>query len=210
LYKAKTWSNETGRTEVPLKMDPNGSLFILLQEPAKKTYEDSGTNHAETSIAHKISGSWKVRFNANNGGPYQPETFSELQDWTNSFNDSIRYYSGTAIYSKTIHFNKPIDPERRYWIDLGEVKNVAEISVNGKDCGIAWTFPFRREITDAIEQGDNLITIKVTNTWHNRIIGDNALPEEERITWTTAPYHLDGEPLAPAGLLGSVNILSEK
>jgi hypothetical protein len=90
------------------------------------------------------------------------------------------------------------------------VNNIAEIIINGKNCGIAWTFPFRKEITGAIVQGDNSIVIKVTNTWHNRIMGDNELPEEERITWTTAPYRLDGETLANSGLLGPVSIVAEK
>jgi hypothetical protein len=210
LYKAKTWSMETGRTDIPLKVDANGSLFIILQAAAKKTREDSGSNFPETSISQEISGPWKVQFNIKNGGPHQPVRFNELADWTNSNNDSIRYYSGTAGYTSIFYFDGPIDAENKYWIDLGEVNNVAEITVNGKDCGVAWTYPFRKNISDVLVQGENGITIKVTNTWHNRIIYDHELPEEERVTWTTAPFRLNGEPTAPAGLLGPVLILNEK
>ena len=94
------------------------------------------------------------------------------------------------------------------WLDLGHVANIAEVTLNGMPCGIAWTAPWRVEITGALRSGENHLEIAVTNTWANRLIGDHALPEEERITWTNAPYRLEGTPLLEAGLLGPVTFLT--
>jgi hypothetical protein len=60
-----------------------------------------------------------------------------------------------------------------------------------------------------LKQGENKLEIVVTNTWANRLIGDNDLPENKRIAWTTAPFRLAGKPLLPAGLFGPVVISRE-
>jgi len=98
------------------------------------------------------------------------------------------------------------DPE--YLLDLGIVADIAEVWVNGQPCGTAWTFPYRVDISKAVRPGRNDLEIKVTNTWRNRVIGDHTNPAEKQITWTTAPYRLEGKSLAPSGLLGPVVILS--
>jgi hypothetical protein len=92
------------------------------------------------------------------------------------------------------------------WLDLGVFANIIEVKLNGQSCGICWTAPFRVRIDQALKTGENKLEIAVTNTWANRIIGDYALPEEKRVTWTTAPYRLEGKPLLPAGLFGPVRI----
>jgi hypothetical protein len=74
----------------------------------------------------------------------------------------------------------------------GSVANMAQVYVNGIDCGVAWTYPYRVNITRAIKPGTNKLSIEVTNTWANRLIGDHAKPEKDRITWTNAPYRLEG------------------
>jgi hypothetical protein len=91
-------------------------------------------------------------------------------------------------------------------LNVGKVANIAEVFVNGVNCGIAWTAPYRVDITKALKQGNNQLKIEVTNTWANRIMGDQRLPEDKRITKTNAPYRLEGKPLLEAGLLGPVVI----
>jgi len=86
------------------------------------------------------------------------------------------------------------------------VADIAEVWVNGVNCGVAWTKPYRVEITKALRNGNNELRIGVTNTWANRLIGDHRLPEEKRVTWTNAPYRLDGN-LVEAGLMGEVKII---
>jgi len=69
--------------------------------------------------------------------------------------------------------------------------------------------PYRVDITKALKPGINELKIEVTNTWANRIIADQRLPEEKRITWTSAPFRLQGKPLLPAGLMGPVQVMTE-
>ena len=85
---------------------------------------------------------------------------------------------------------------------------MAEVYVNDINCGTAWTFPYRLNISKAVKPGENKLIIKVTNTWANRLMGDHALPENKRVTWTNAPYRLEGRPLLPAGLLNPVRLLT--
>ena len=121
---------------------------------------------------------------------------------------AIKYYSGTAIYTKT--FNFVGENKDKIWIDLGAFSSIAEVKINGIECGTLWTAPFELEVSKALKQGENKIEIQVTNTWANRLIGDSKLPVEKRITNTTAPFRLAGKPLNPAGLFGPVTIKIEQ
>ena len=96
------------------------------------------------------------------------------------------------------------------WLDLGTISNIAEVTVNGINCGTIWTFPYKADISEALKKGKNSIEIKITNTWANRLIGDEKLPKEERLTWTTATFRLQEGILLKAGLLGPVTIVKEK
>jgi hypothetical protein len=85
--------------------------------------------------------------------------------------------------------------------------NIATVKINGINCGTIWTAPYELDITKAIKPGENKIEIEVTNTWHNRLIGDALLLPEKRTTWTTAPFRLKDKPLLPAGLIGNVTLI---
>jgi hypothetical protein len=90
------------------------------------------------------------------------------------------------------------------------VKDLAEVIINGKSLGIVWKTPFSMDVTDALQQGDNQLEIKVTNLWVNRLIGDRQPGVKEKITFTiTEPYRAD-TPLKPSGLMGPVKIISIK
>ena len=97
---------------------------------------------------------------------------------------------------------------RRCYLDLGAVKNLAEVRVNGKDCGVLWKEPFRVDVTDAVHVGTNHLEVKVTNLWPNRLIRDQQLPEDQRITWTSVSLYKPADPLLPSGLLGPVTIVT--
>ena len=134
-----------------------------------------------------------------------PVIFNGLTDWSQNVNDAIKYYSGTAAYTQD--FNWQGDKNNDVWLDLGKVNNLADVYVNGIHCGTAWTYPYRVNISKTLKKGNNKIRIEVSNTWANRLIGDHALPENKRTTWTNAVYRLDDKPLLPAGLLGPVRIV---
>ncbi len=206
---AGVWYIEKGRTRLPLQLEPGGSLFVVFQQPTKSKGSKNGTNWMELKTIQSLGGPWQVKFNPEYGGPVEVQEFERLSDWSTNAVFGIRHYSGTAMYSKTFYWNAPADEHPHVWLDLGKVANIAEVKVNGKPCGNAWTYPYRLEITGALQQGENELRIAVANTWANRLIGDHELPEKDRVTWTTAPYRLEGKPLLEAGLLGPVAIKME-
>ena len=206
----KQWKDEDGRISLNYQFAPNQSLFVLFSEGENTTQKDSGINWVETTPVQSIDGSWQVHFDPTLGGPKEPVTFSSLTDWSKNKVDGIRYYSGTATYTKSFDWNKEMKDGQAVWLELGTVDNLAEVKLNGDSCGVVWTAPFRVRIDQALKQGENKLEISVTNTWANRLKGDHDLPEDKRITWTTAPYRLEGRPLLPAGLLGPVVISWEK
>ena len=199
----QNWRNENGRTLIPVSIEANESFFVIFGQKTSDTEKSTGNNRVELTVVQKIEGPWTVRFNAELGGPENPVVFDELSGWETNSDAGIKYYSGTAVYQKAFNWNKS---ENRVWLDVGKVDNLAEVIVNGKSCGVAWTAPFRVEITDAVLQGENKLEIAVTNTWANRLIRDLELPENQRITWTPAAERVSGNTLLPAGLLGPVEI----
>ncbi len=90
------------------------------------------------------------------------------------------------------------------WLDLGVVKNLARVKLNGQDLGVLWKPPFRLDISSIAKAGANSLEIKVTNLWPNRLIADSKLPEKDRITWTTFNPYKPDSPLLDSGLLGPV------
>lgn len=204
IHAINDWQVISGRTVLPVSLAPNGSVFIILRKKATITDRKSKNRPVE-NLVQTLAQTWKVNFDPKYGGPKDAITFNQLDDWSKRGESSIKYYSGTASYSQTFTWNDIIQGE--IWLDLGRVENLAEVYVNGINCGVAWTWPYRVNITKALKKGTNQLKIEVSNTWANRLIGDRALPEKERVTWTNAPYRLEGKPLLPAGLLGPVKLI---
>jgi hypothetical protein len=134
--------------------------------------------------------------------------------WTESTNDGVKYFSGSATYEKDVEIPdeymeaQHISGSQKLFLDLGQVKNLAEVTLNDKPLGILWKEPFRVDITGVARAGTNKLKIRVTNLWPNRLIGDQKLPEDQRITWASVqPYKADS-PLLPSGLLGPVRIVA--
>ena len=124
----------------------------------------------------ELTGPWQVRFDPAAGGPGEV-TFPKLQDWAQRPEDGIRYYSGTAVY-RTTFVASDAAPNTRWMLDLGKVEVMAEVTLNGKNLGIAWKPPYQLDVTSAIKSGENRLELKVVNLWINRQIGDEQLPED--------------------------------
>jgi hypothetical protein len=156
-----------------------------------------------------LEGSWEVHFPPDRGAP-EKVILENLSSWSDSLDRGVKYFSGTATYTKAFELSpgQLIEEARsRIWLDLGSVKNLAEVFVNGKSLGIVWKTPFRVEMKDVLQPGQNLLEVKVTNLWVNRLIGD-AQPEVVKpFTYTTRPFYRAASPLQPSGLLGPVRIL---
>lgn len=177
----------------------------------------------------EITGPWSLNFPPNWGAP-PSVTLDKLISWTDDTEDGVRYFSGTATYEKDIDI--PADrlaAGRELWLDLGEVKDFAQVSLNGQEFGVLWKPPFRVNITDAARPGINKLIVKVTNLWPNRLIGDEQLPPDRewkgkqlkewpqwvldgkpsptgRFTFTTWHHYTKDSPLLESGLLGPVTL----
>jgi hypothetical protein len=91
---------------------------------------------------------------------------------------------------------------------LSTVHEVASVRLNGRDLGVVWTKPARVDITDAVKAAGNELEVTVVNLWPNRLIGDEALPKELRVTETNMHKFGSASPLLPSGLIGPVTVLS--
>ena len=206
IRKAEAFRQKAGRTILPLEFAPHQSLFVVFRKPAlfqgRAKAGGSRGNGLKLTNERELTGSWTVRFDPNWGGPESIE-FSRLEDWSKRPEEGIRYYSGTAVYVKRFNLGPKIG--RRLFLDMGRVRDIAEVRLNGRNLGIVWTAPWRVEITEAVKATDNLLEIDVVNLWPNRLIGDAALAQEKRHTRTNIPFDKNAA-LLPSGLLGPVCI----
>jgi hypothetical protein len=159
----------------------------------------------------EITGPWEVRFPHGWDVPVRQE-FTALSSWTDSTNPAMRAFSGIATYAKQFNVTKDQLPSgQRVLLDLGDVREVARVHLNGREVGLSSFAPHVLDVTDFIRPGENSLFIEVANTWLNRLIADDTLPEAQRKTHTnlTSPVAgkrwRDMEP-RPSGLLGPVRL----
>ncbi|WP_344978187.1 glycosyl hydrolase [Compostibacter hankyongensis] len=195
-------------TAVPLKLAPAQSWFVVFRGKAGSS-TGTGDNFPETKPLKTLDGPWTVQFDKAMRGPAAPVAFDQLGDWSQRPEDSIRYYSGTAVYTKTFRLDS-LPAGQRLLLNLGPVRVMAEVYVNGKAVGNVWTAPWQLDITGAAKAGENTLRIAVVNTWVNRLIGDSRLPEKQRKTWSSLQLYKPDAPLQSSGLLGPVSIHSVK
>jgi hypothetical protein len=200
------FSDQGERTLVPLRFEPTQSFFVVFRARARHT-GGAAQNFPVLKRILNVDGAWTVRFDPKWGGPEQV-VFETLADWSRRPESGIKYYSGKAVYDQT--FNLPQPPAgQKIFVDLGDVKNLCRVWLNGRELGVAWCAPWRLEATGAVASGANQLKIEVANLWPNRLIGDLSLPPEKRFTWTTWNPFQKTSPRLPSGLLGPVRILVE-
>ena len=205
IRPATSFRQEQGRTIIPLEFQPRESIFIVFRKPISQTTSGSAkSNYPVFTTWKEISGAWNVFFDPNWGGPGDV-VFEELVDWTKRDEENIRHYSGTAIYRKKIRLDD-LPENKSVLLDLGELHEVASIKVNGKDTGVVWTKPACIDITDAIVSGENELEIRVVNLWPNRMILDEQLPPEKRLTESNIHKFAKETPLYPSGMIGPVTL----
>jgi hypothetical protein len=196
---------ENGRTYFVSKVEPLQSLFFIFRKPGIHS-DDIPLQETLYFAPELLTREWRVQFDTGFGGSSTPVQLQQLKSWTQFDEPAIRYYSGTASYTTRFTYT-PHQGNHTVMLSFDSIANIATVKVNGIDCGTIWTKPYEIDITKAIQPGENNLEVIVSNTWHNRLIGDNLFPNEKRVTWTTAPFRLKGKPLQPAGLMGNVKLL---
>ena len=216
--KAQLWHADTagihdyqGAEKVPggvklkLRLPPAGSVFVVFGGNGETNMPPVNVSEpAKAAERMEITGPWQVSFPAGRGAP-PSHVFDKLVSWTDVAEDGIKYFSGTATYQK--QFDAPADllaKGGRIELDLGRIRNVAEVELNGQSLGILWKPPFRCDLTRAIRPGKNDLVVKITNLWNNRLAGDQKLPKEKRVTRITQKANFDK--LLESGLLGPVEL----
>ncbi|MCX6227321.1 MAG: glycosyl hydrolase [Bacteroidia bacterium] len=181
----------------------------------------------------EIKGPWELSFQQGWGAP-GTIVMDKLISWSRHTDAGVKYFSGSATYRKT--FNLTAAPEtgkklkRIICLDLGRVAVMAGVKLNGKDLGLLWKAPYRVDITDVVQNGDNTLEIRVVNLWINRMIGDELQDEDSerntdgtlkkwpqwlqdgkpsptgRYTFTSWRLWKKNSPLQESGLLGPITI----
>ena len=208
VKEAASYQIVNGITNVNVTLSPHDAVFIVFHDEA--TVSDMTYPKKTNSLLLTLQAPWQVKFQANRGAPAEV-TFNQLVSYTDNNNEGIKYFSGAATYLNRFKLTrKQLKNDVRIILNLGEVHNLAEVTVNGRNLGVVWKTPFRIDMTDAVKKGDNNIEVKVVNLWPNRLIGDLQPGVKEKITYTAMPFYQSDSPLQKAGLLGPVKIFSEK
>jgi hypothetical protein len=221
-------STATG-ISIKIKFDASQSYFVVFDKTGDKPGEPAMAQNdfPDLQPVETLEGPWTVEFDTAWGGP-ETVTFESLSDWSTRPEEGIRHYSGIATYKKT--FNLPesflTTKESEIYLDLGTVKNMARVRLNGRDLGVVWTSPWHVRITDIVRKKGNHLKIEIANLWANRLIGDEAMPDDgvkdgkwpdwllngtprpsSRYTFTTHHYYKKDDPLFESGLLGPVRVV---
>ncbi len=190
-------------TVVPLTLAPLESVFVVFR---KKGILQNGSklNFPKETIIQELDKNWLVSFEPGQNNPSKPVMFDSLQDWTLNEDLAIRYYSGSAVYETRFDYSG--NDRESVYLDLGNVMVMATVELNGKSAGGVWTPPYRLNVSDLLQKGENVLRVTVVNNWMNRLIGDQQLPEGERTTHTFVNPWTKDSPLQPSGLMGPVKL----
>ncbi len=209
------FTQQDGRTTVPLQFAPHGSMFVVFRKPAGAPAAAAVGKRPSAALVQELTGPWTVQFDPQWFYPTNglagdaaggAVVFDELADWARRPEPAIRYFSGTAVYRKVFTLPAPREPTPLF-LELGTVKETARVRLNGRDLGVVWCHPWRVELTGALKAGDNALEVEVVNLWPNRLLGDANLPDAQRRTRTNIPVNANDKPQS-SGLLGPVRIMA--
>ncbi|MFL5619617.1 MAG: glycosyl hydrolase [Gemmatimonadaceae bacterium] len=201
-----TYVAAEGRTEVPFALDPYGSTFVVFRRATMATQRTIAPE-TRTTLA-TVAGPWTLTFQSARGAPDSAVRLDALTSWTKSSDPGVKYFSGTATYAVDFESGVPaFRPGPRVELDLGLVKEIAEVLVNGERVGgVLWKPPYRADITSALVRGTNHLEVRVTNLWPNRMIGDLQPGATQTYTFTDFRPFTKDSPLLDSGLLGPVKL----
>jgi hypothetical protein len=203
---------KNGAIRMPLKLEQISSVFVVFKiGEAADDWAGLMTNSRQAAPVGDsdplpdiaLAGPWILEFPAGRGAPASIE-LDALKWWTELEPEGARVFSGTARYTTSVHVPDGYT-DRVLELDLGQVVEVAEVSVNGESTDVAWKPPYRVDVTGLLKTGTNRLEVKVTNLWHNRIVGDLRYPEAGEFAKTNMKHKFSADmDLLPSGLHGPV------
>lgn len=202
--EALSYRIENGLTFVKLRLAAQESAFIVFQKTVSQQIRT--LPEKKVRVLSILKGPWKLSFPANQGAPAQVN-LAELSSWTSNPDPGVKYFSGTATYSNFFDL-KSLKSQSSIVLDLGVIKDIASVIINGQEVAVLWKAPYSCDITKVLKEGRNTIDIKVTNQWVNRIVGDKQPGIKTKVTQTDIPFYQANSPLKLSGLLTPVRILS--
>jgi hypothetical protein len=211
IREATRFTIANDRTTVPLALGAFDSYFVVFRKPSTASTRDESPNNPAWQQIRSIDGPWQATFDRDLGGPAKPVPFPTLTDWLDHTDPAVRDYSGKATYTTTFELSAD-QAASPIAIELGEVRGVgiAKVKLNGSDLGIAWRPPFRVALGKSAKPGTNTLEVTAINSWCNRVMADDKLPENQRITQTNIRVEKQGrfkwQP-EPSGLIGPVRIV---
>jgi hypothetical protein len=191
---------ESGSPEPPLPkaitLTPDSKLLIRQNGNYSITDASNVTKSIIVSSVESfvVDNPWTVQFPTSRMPRNTPTLSIKLVNLTSLHlhpNFDVAHFSGTATYSTTFNIIKKFEV---LLLTLGRVENIASVKVNNKNFGISWMPPFETDITSAVHQGTNMLTVEVTNLWVNRLVGDEYLPVEDLFNTTTQNYAVEAWP----------------
>jgi len=210
------FSKVTGGIQVELVLHPLASRFVVFRKTASEG-KDTGIStdlqfgfakEKETARTMDISTQWSLGFNPDWGGP-EVLQMEKLVSWTELEEEGAQFYSGTATYSRDFTVDdEMLSVGTEAFVAFEAVQEMAQVFVNGNDCGIAWLPPYTVRITPFLKAGSNTISVRVSNAWNNRIVGDVRNSDKKPYTRTNAKIKFSQDsPLLPSGLMGKSEII---
>ncbi len=197
---------EKGMTVVPIDLEKYGSVFVVFRNETKIPFRNLAK--FKESVIDTIPGPWEVDFPPNLGAPESIQ-LPELISWTAYPDSGVKFFSGTATYKKSIKASKSWFNFRGYLLlDMGNVKDIAEIRLNGKILDTLWTDPYRIDVTEILKPGTNQLEIKITNEWTNRLYGDQQVGDDKKVLDAFIRKFGGEWSLEESGLIGPVRLIS--
>lgn len=226
------WDAETGLIQRQVKysklangisidfvMEPLASRFVVFRDKSTGINDSALSNDLQFGLINRqdggvgknetydISHHWNLKFNTAMGGPASYQLDS-LVSWTDIDNDGIKYYAGAAIYEREFSLpGKALENGTKAFVVFEDIQEMVQVFVNGEDCGIVWTPPFKANITPYLKEGQNKITVKAINAWNNRIVGDLKNPSVKYSNTNLRRKFRENGPLLKSGLMGKAEIL---
>ena len=226
--------DEAGRVKAMVELRPDESMFVSFRDPEAGESPRSGdiaaAGKAKEELLLDVSDNWAITMFTGKNAPDAPRQLQMLMGWQLSNDEKLKYFAGRAMYEKRVDLGEVSGP---CVLDLGDVREIANVWVDGKFLGCLWEAPYRVALPDSVLGRRVTLRVEVVNTWPNRLIGDAIArkkgADEPRGEFGVPQWVLDDKPdsgtgvytwaswlkgwtpedaLRPAGLLGPVSILS--